>query len=245
MRAIAVLQGIAAQIETEAETVKTETTRLGALVNQTNDRPGAADPGGHRAAGRRGAALGADRGGKIRGNGSGRHRSTGRHRQPRRAAHARPHRRQRSGGGQAGGHAARGRRAPHGTASDAGAPVAGHVLQAYGAATAAGPAQGISYGAAPGARVTAPCAGTVLFAGAFPSYGHVVIAGCGAGTNIVLAGMARLDVATGEHVADGQPVGEMQGYDPAAPTRQPILYVELRRNGTPVDPSLWLAHGHF
>ena len=126
-----------------------------------------------------------------------------------------------------------------------GAPVAGQVLQVYGAATAAGPAQGISYGAAPGARVTAPCAGTVLFAGAFPAYGHVVIAGCGAGTNIVLAGMATLDVATGQHVAHGQPVGEMQGYDPATPSRQPILYVELRREGTPVDPGPWLARGHF
>ena len=45
---------------------------------------------------------------------------------------------------------------------------------------------------AAGARVTAPCAGTVLFAGAFPAYGHVVIAGCGAGTSIVLAGMATV-----------------------------------------------------
>jgi murein hydrolase activator len=57
--------------------------------------------------------------------------------------------------------------------------------------------------------------------------------------------MATLDVTTGEHLADGQPVGEMQRYDPAAPTRQPILYVELRRNGMPVDPSAWLARGHF
>ena len=108
-------------------------------------------------------------------------------------------------------------RPPTAQPEGAGAPVAGHILQAYGAATVAGPAQGISYGAAPGARVTVPCASTVLFAGAFPAYGHVVIAGCGTGTSVVLAGMARLDVATGEHLAYGQPVGEMPGYDPAAP----------------------------
>ena len=108
-----------------------------------------------------------------------------------------------------------------------------------------GTGQGISYSAAPGARVSSPCAGTVLFAGAFPSYGHVVIASCGGDTSVVLAGMSTLDVASGERLAHGQPVGAMLGYDPAAPTRQPVLYVELRQHGTPVDPFSWLAPQTF
>ncbi len=245
VRAIAVLQGIGAQIETEAETVKTETTRLGALVNQTKTAQAQltlAVAAQESAEAQLSAQITAARSAEMAAAGTAAQEDIASHAAQRMldsiaasaAAAAKLAAMQRAA-------AAR----PTASASDAGAPVAGHVLQAYGAATPAGPAQGISYGAAPGGRVTAPCAGTVLFAGAFPSYGHVVIAGCGAGTNIVLAGMARLDVATGEHVANGQPVGEMQGYDPAAPTRQPILYVELRRNGTPVDPSLWLAHGHF
>ncbi len=126
-------------------------------------------------------------------------------------------------------------------AGTGGAPVAGHIVQAFGAATLAGPATGVSYSAAPGARVVTPCAGDVMFAGAFPAYGLMIIADCGAGASVVLAGMHHLDVATGERLARGQPVGTMQAYDPANPTRQPVLYVELRRNGVPADPTAWLA----
>lgn len=242
VRAIAVMQGIAAQIETEAETVKTETTRLTALVNQiqtaqahltqavTTQQGAEAQLSAQIAAAKSTEMADAD--------------MAAQEDIANRAA-------QRALARIAASAAAARLAAMHATATstaqkqNTGAPVAGHVLQVYGATTAAGPAQGISYGAAPGARVTAPCAGTVLFAGAFPAYGHVVIAGCGAGTSIVLAGMATLDVGIGERLAHGQPIGEMQGYDPAAPTRQPILYVELRRDGTPVDPSPWLARGHF
>jgi septal ring factor EnvC (AmiA/AmiB activator) len=128
-------------------------------------------------------------------------------------------------------------------AGSGGAPVAGYLAQRFGAATLAGPAEGVSYNAAAGARVTTPCAGTVMFAGAFPAYGLMVIADCGGGASVVLAGMARLDVSAGQRLAHGQPVGTMLGYDPANPTRQPVLYVELRQNGTPVDPTAWLAGG--
>ncbi|MDE2238897.1 MAG: M23 family metallopeptidase [Rhodospirillales bacterium] len=138
---------------------------------------------------------------------------------------------------------------PHATpvnipAGGAGAPVAGHIVQAYGAQTVAGPSTGISYAAAPGARVTSPCGGTVMYAGPLPSYGNVVIADCGGGLSAVLAGMNRLDVAQGQHVVHGQPLGSMQAFDPARPAHQPRLYVELRRNGIPVDPTSWLASGH-
>ncbi|OYV37618.1 MAG: hypothetical protein B7Z80_12355 [Rhodospirillales bacterium 20-64-7] len=133
-----------------------------------------------------------------------------------------------------------------GSALPAGAflPVAGKAIQNYGAATPAGPAQGIRFSAAPGSRVVIPCVGTVLFAGAFAPYGQVVIADCGAATSVVLAGLRHLDVATGERLARGQPVGTLQAYDPAAPARLPVLYFELRRNGTTVDPGPWLADAH-
>lgn len=130
------------------------------------------------------------------------------------------------------------------TAGAGGAPVAGSVVMAYGTPTLAGPATGISYGAAPGALVTSPCAGTVMFAAPFPSYGLMVIADCGHGDSVILAGMHRLDVAQGEHLAHGQPIGAMQGFNPAEPAHQPRLYVELRQNGTPVDPTPWLNGRH-
>lgn len=126
-------------------------------------------------------------------------------------------------------------------AGSGGAPVAGRILQAFGAATPAGPADGVSYSAAPGGRVTSPCSGTVVFAAPFPAYGLMVITDCGGGASVVLAGMSRLDVSPGQHLAHGQPVGVMAGYTQANPTRQPVLFVQLRRNGAVADPTAWLS----
>jgi septal ring factor EnvC (AmiA/AmiB activator) len=124
-----------------------------------------------------------------------------------------------------------------------GAPVAGTLVQAWGAATVAGPAVGIVYRAAPGARVVSPCSGPVLYANPFQNYGLLVILDCGKNYDFVLSGMAQLDVTVGQQIARGQPVGQMTGYDANAPTRQPMLYVELRQNGKPVNPAIWLNGG--
>lgn len=126
----------------------------------------------------------------------------------------------------------------------AGAPVAGRIILAYGAPTPAGPSTGISYATAPGASVTSPCTGTVLYAGPLTSYGTVVIAGCGDGLAAVLAGMNNLDVSQGQRIAHGQPLGNMQGFNPTNPAQQPHLYVELRQNNKPIDPTLWLSAKH-
>lgn len=129
-------------------------------------------------------------------------------------------------------------------AGEAGAPVAGSVAVAYGASTPAGPSTGISYATAPGANVTSPCQGTTMYAGPLNGYGNVVIVGCGNGLAAVLAGMSLLDVSQGQRVAHGQPLGTMQSFNPAYPARQPHLYVELRQNGAPIDPTNWLTSRH-
>jgi septal ring factor EnvC (AmiA/AmiB activator) len=125
----------------------------------------------------------------------------------------------------------------------AGAPVSGLVVQNYGDPTIAGPAQGITYKAAPGARVVAPCAGPVLFADAFKSYGLLVILGCDARTDFVLSGMTRLDVSAGEKIARGQPIGEMLGFNAKNPAQEPHLYVEMLQDGAPARPDAWLSPG--
>jgi septal ring factor EnvC (AmiA/AmiB activator) len=132
---------------------------------------------------------------------------------------------------------------PSGPMPALGAPVAGTLVQAYGAPTVAGPAVGIVYRAAPGARVVAPCAGPVLYANAFQNYGLLVILDCGRNYDFVLSGMQHLDVTAGQQIARGQPVGEMSGYDAGTPTRQPMLYMELRQNGKPVNPAVWQNGG--
>lgn len=123
----------------------------------------------------------------------------------------------------------------------AGAPVAGHIVVGYGAPTPAGPSTGISYATPAGARVVSPCTGTILYAGPLANYGTVAIADCGGGLTDVLAGMAQLDVSQGQRVLHGQPLGSMQGFNPAAPANEPHLFVQLRQNGVPVDPTAWLA----
>jgi septal ring factor EnvC (AmiA/AmiB activator) len=126
---------------------------------------------------------------------------------------------------------------PHGQLT---APVAGTVVRGWGDATAGGPANGISYRAAPNARVVAVCGGRVAFSAPFRSYGLLLILDCGGGYHTVLAGFERLDVKVGQTVAAGEPVGVMPGWDPASTGERPTLYVELWREGKPVNPAPWL-----
>ena len=119
-------------------------------------------------------------------------------------------------------------------------PVAGRVVRGWGDPSDAGPAGGITFRAAPQARVVSPCTGRVAFAGPFRSFGLLLILDCGRGYNVVMAGLARLDAQVGRSVQAGEPVGVMPPWDPQAPGNRPGLYVELRRNGQRLDPSPFL-----
>ncbi len=119
-------------------------------------------------------------------------------------------------------------------------PVAGSVVQGWGAATDAGPAVGLSYRPPPGARVVSPCAGRVVFAAPFRSYGRLAIVDCGAGFHAVLSGLGRLDVSPGRAVQRGEPLGVMGEWDPGEAGTAPTLSLELRRGGQPVDPGPFL-----
>jgi septal ring factor EnvC (AmiA/AmiB activator) len=121
------------------------------------------------------------------------------------------------------------------------APVAGSVVQAWGQPTDAGPATGVSYRAAPAARVVSPCGGRAVFAAPFRSYGLLLIVDCGAETRVVLGGLERLDVRAGETLRRGEPVGAMADWDAARAGPRPSLYVELRRAGEAVNPAPLLA----
>ena len=117
-------------------------------------------------------------------------------------------------------------------------PVTGPVIRRWGAHTPAGPATGVSWRAAPGARVVAPCSGKVLFAAPFHGYGQLLILDCGGGYDAVIAGFAKLDATVGDTARAGQPIGALP-----AVSRPPTLYMELRRDGTAVDPAPWLRLG--
>ena len=96
------------------------------------------------------------------------------------------------------------------------------------------------------AQVTAPCDGWVVYAGAFRSYGQLLILNAGGGYHVLLAGMDRISVDIGQFVLTGEPVAVMGSGSQVAAilatgSSQPVLYVEFRKDGTPIDPSPWWA----
>jgi septal ring factor EnvC (AmiA/AmiB activator) len=96
------------------------------------------------------------------------------------------------------------------------------------------------------AQVTAPCDGWVVYSGPFRSYGQLLILNAGGGYHVLLAGMERISVDLGQFVLTGEPVAVMGGAPLAASlvavgSSQPVLYIEFRKDGTPVDPSPWWA----
>ena len=123
------------------------------------------------------------------------------------------------------------------------APVAGRLVQGWGAGTDGGPATGITYAPPAMAVVTAPCDGRIDFSGPFRSYGKMLIVDCGHGYRFVLAGLDRLDVAVGQQLARGVAVGRMADWSAAAGAVRPSLYVQLRHGAEPIDPSRFL-HQH-
>ena len=122
-------------------------------------------------------------------------------------------------------------------------PVAGPLVRRWGETTDAGPARGMAFRAPPNGRVVSPCTGRVAFAGPFRSFGVLVILDCGGKYHFVLAGLERLDVEAGAAVRPGDPLGTMPDWNPTVPGRRPVLYLELRRDGDPVDPAPYLRSG--
>ncbi len=127
-------------------------------------------------------------------------------------------------------------------------PVNGVKIRNFGAADRfGGTERGMSIATRAGAQVTAPSDGWVVYAGPFRSYGQLLILNAGGGYHIVLAGMERISVDIGQFVLTGEPVAVMGSgaaqVAAAVPvgTSQPVLYIEFRKDGTPVDPGPWWA----
>lgn len=85
------------------------------------------------------------------------------------------------------------------------------------------------------ATVVAPADGVVAFSGPFRGYGHLLILEHADGYHTLLSGMSRIDAQVGQRLLAGEPVGVMERSD------APSLYVELRRDGQPIDPLPWLS----
>ncbi|MFL6790024.1 MAG: murein hydrolase activator EnvC family protein [Bradyrhizobium sp.] len=126
-------------------------------------------------------------------------------------------------------------------------PVNGTKIRDFGGSDGAGGVQkGISLASRAGAQVTTPCDGWVVYAGPFRSYGQLLILNAGGGYHVLIAGMERISVNIGQFVLTGEPVATVGSTSQVASilatnASQPVLYVEFRKDGTPIDPGPWWA----
>ncbi len=118
-------------------------------------------------------------------------------------------------------------------------PVAARIVRNFGQTDDSGSAsKGVVFGAEARTRVVAPYDGQVVYAGPFRGYGRILIIEHGGGYHTLLSGLGRIDCAVGQWVLAGEPVAVMGEQSGAG------LYVELRRDGQPVNPLPWLAAGN-
>lgn len=129
-----------------------------------------------------------------------------------------------------------------------GLPAAGKLTRHFGEADGlGGSSMGDTLETVSGATVTAPIDANVLYAGQFRSYGQLLILDAGGGYHVVLAGMKRINVSQNQFVLAGEPIGAMgeQLVASAASielgTGAPVLYIEFRKDGKPVNPAPWWA----
>jgi septal ring factor EnvC (AmiA/AmiB activator) len=137
---------------------------------------------------------------------------------------------------------------PPASGSESVLPVRGRVVTGFGQADDEGlRSRGVHIRAAASAEVVSPVAGQIVFAGPFKGYGQLLIVAAGEGYHLLLAGLGRIDGAVGQRVVAGEPVGRMGDGSaeggPSDGSGGPELYVELRRDGEPVDPLPWIGAG--
>jgi len=110
-----------------------------------------------------------------------------------------------------------------------------------------GIAHGLSMVTRADADVVAPADGWVMYKGPYLNYGQIVIINPGDDYTILLAGLDTTNVNIGQFVLMGEPVGKMgsrtigQAVATGAGNTRPTLYIELRKNNEPIDPTGWWA----
>jgi len=112
-------------------------------------------------------------------------------------------------------------------------PAAGRLLSGFAETSATGSQHGVVLAPAPLAQVVAPAAGRIAFAGPYRGFGHIVIIAHDGGWSSLVTGLGRVDVAVGQMVVQGAPLG-------VAEPGHPRMSVELRKDGTPVNPMDYL-----
>jgi septal ring factor EnvC (AmiA/AmiB activator) len=109
-------------------------------------------------------------------------------------------------------------------------PVVGRTVSGFGEAGVGGVrATGISLAPVDRAQVVAPAEGRVAFAGPYRGFDRIVIIEHPNGFTSVVTGLARADVAVGDELVAGAPIG-------IAGTGHAIVTFELRKGGAAINP---------
>lgn len=117
-------------------------------------------------------------------------------------------------------------------------PVVGRIVGDYGSAAGSARLDGIRIAASDNAIVTAPFEASVAIARAWNPVGNLIILDVGGGYHILLMGVKVFLVEEGQKVEAGEPIASM-AVEPGA--KEANLDLEIRKNGEPVNPSLWLS----
>jgi septal ring factor EnvC (AmiA/AmiB activator) len=115
-------------------------------------------------------------------------------------------------------------------------PVAGEIVKRFGESDGFQDTKGLTIRTRAAAQVVAPFDGQIMFAGPFKGYGQILIIDHGGGYHSLLAGIGQIEATVGQRVVTGEPVGVMKTGEPGA-----SLYLELRRQGQPINPLPWLV----
>jgi septal ring factor EnvC (AmiA/AmiB activator) len=127
-------------------------------------------------------------------------------------------------------------------------PAQGQRLKSFGVKDEGGAkSEGIYVETRRAAQITSPSDGWVIYAGQFRSYGQLLIINAGGGYHILLAGLDQIYTSVGQFVLAGEPVASM-GNEPglsagSEQSRNPVLYIEFRKDARPVDPDPWWSEG--
>lgn len=135
-------------------------------------------------------------------------------------------------------------------------PVEGLLLRGYGERDAAGVTRpGILIAARPRAMVTSPTAATIRYLGPLLDLGNVVILEPQPDMLFIFSGLAEVFGSAGQVIPEGTPIGLMGGEtaqtgailslsgEGGGTGRSETLYIEVRMENSPVDPTTWFRTG--
>lgn len=117
------------------------------------------------------------------------------------------------------------------------APAAGRLIRAFGDdLPGGGKSNGLTFAATKSGRVVSPGPGVVQYVGPVKGWGVILILRLAGGYHLVLAGLDRTSAPVGQSVA----AGELVGWMPDGRQTTAELYLEVREQGSPIDPARWL-----